>query len=154
MRILYVIALCLLPATALATEGETPFRADSGLTKAEAQLSEGKYMQAMETLSGVVNRRPGDADALTYIGFAWLKMGDTDKAQKYIDRALKYDPKHLGANKYKADIFLMQGKTAQAHEQMQALRMVCGATDCAEIHALQGQMNRAVHSGAGDKNEQ
>jgi tetratricopeptide (TPR) repeat protein len=141
MRFLLVLTCLLLSATARAED--IPFRADSGLTKAEAQLSEGKYTEALETLALVLHRRPADADALAYTGYAWHRLGDNNKAGQFFDRALKYDPKHLGANKYKADMYLANGNVSRAHEQMQVLRMVCGETDCAELNALQGAINRS-----------
>ena len=143
MRLLTAFAiLCLLSTPALAAEGaEFPFRADSGLTKAEAQLGEGKYMQALDTLGNVLKRHPADADALTYTGYAWYKLGEAKKAALHFDRALKYNPKHQGANKYKADILLDNGDFQMAMEQMQVLRMICGSMHCAELDALQSKMN-------------
>jgi Tfp pilus assembly protein PilF len=120
-----------------------PFRADAGLTKAEGQLAEGKFMQALETLGIVMNHRPGDADALTYTGYAWYQLGDAGKATQYFDRALRYDPKHLGANFYRALVYLDDGDFPRALEQAQVLRMTCGNGDCPELDALQSEMNKA-----------
>lgn len=120
-----------------------PFRADSGLTKAEGQIARGDYAQAIETLALILERRPKDADALAYAGYAWLKLGDAKQAVSSIDRALRYDPRHLGANYYKAQLFLAAGDKPRALEQMQVLRMACGAADCPELSALQADLNKA-----------
>lgn len=122
---------------------QVPFRADAGLTKAEAQIARGDYAQAVDTLAGVLARRPSDADALTYAGYAWLKLGDAKQAVGSIDTALRYDPRHLGANYYKARLFLEAGDKPRALEQMQALRMACGGADCPELSALQAELNKA-----------
>jgi len=126
----------------------TPPRSDAGLTKAEGQLAEGKYMQAIQTLSGVLTRHPASADALAYTGVAWRAVGDDAKALMFIDRALKYDPQHLGANKYKAELYLDAGDFPRALEQLQVIRLICGETDCAELDDLQAEMN---HFKKGDR---
>lgn len=124
-----------------AEKPEPLWRADAGLAKAEAQYAEGKYMQAIETLGGVLQRRPGDADALAYLGRAWLEMGDDKKAEAHIDRALAADPKHLGANLCRAELYLKAGDVPRAIEQMQAMRLVCAGLPCAELDALQAKIN-------------
>jgi Tfp pilus assembly protein PilF len=152
---LYIVLFLLLSSSAFAaeeavpvTEAQTvqprplPPRSDSGLVKAEGQLAEGKYMQAIQTLSGVLTRHPSSADALAYIAAAWGALGDDAKAQVFIDRALKYDPTHLGANKVRAEVYLNAGDFQRALEQLQVIRMICGDTDCAEMDELQAEMNR------------
>lgn len=129
---------------------EAPLRADMGLAKAEGQLAEGKYMQALETLGGVLERRPADADALAYSGFAWKSLGDTQRAAEYFDRAIKYDPQHLGANTYRAELFLEAGEFPRAMEQLQAIRVICAGTNCGELDRLQAELN-AHRSGAARK---
>jgi tetratricopeptide (TPR) repeat protein len=146
---LAALLLCLSSFPALA---ETPFRADAGLTKAEAQLAEGKYTQGIDTLAAVLARRPADGDALTYTGYAWMKLGDAKKAAEFFDRALKYDPQHLGANAYRAGLYLDAGDFQRAIEQMQALRIACAGTDCPELDALRARMD-AFKSGGEKKAE-
>ena len=141
MRIL-IAFLLLFSLPARAEEAPPPLRADAGLAVAESQLAQEKYMQALQTLGGVLKRRPEDADALTYIAYAWMSIGETAKAEEYLGRALKRDPRHLGANKYKADLLLEAGEFQRALEQLQVLRLICANTDCAEINALQAELNR------------
>ncbi len=124
------------------TSYPVPFRTDSGLMKAEAQIEEGKYMQAIETLSLVIQRHPGDADAYTYIGFAYDRLGEKRRAAENYGRALKYNPRHLGANKYVADLYLETGDVQRAIEQLQVLKMVCGPSDCAEVNELEFSINK------------
>ncbi len=84
---------------------EIPFREDSGLTKAESLLSDGAYSAAIDTAGDVLKRRPRNADALTYRGYAYMKLGEKDSAIKDFKAALEAEPTHLGANKYMADIY-------------------------------------------------
>ena len=108
---LLFLLLCL-HAPARADDGDcdmpprriVPFRTDAGLTKAETQISEEHYAQAIDTLGGVIARHPVNADAYTYLGYAYRKLGDDAKALENFRRAVQVDPQHLGANKYLADV--------------------------------------------------
>ena len=123
------------------TKRDVPFREDSGLTKAEAQISEGKYMQAIDTLGGVLTRHPASADAYAYLGYAYGKLGDQKRGAENYAHALEIDPRHLGANKYVGDLYLATGDVRRAIEQLQVIKMVCAGMDCAEMDALQADIN-------------
>lgn len=138
--------LLVLVLAAASVKDEVPFRADSGLTKAEYYLATQKYAQAIDEAQNVLKRHPKDGDALTYLGFAYHRLGDLEKAVGFYDRALAVAPHHLGANKYRADLYLEQGNVARAFEQLQVLRSVCGVADCEEINELERAIN-AVKSG-------
>ena len=138
MRIIFIICLMItalaLPARAedapaAAKKSVVLFREDAGLTKAAALLRAAKYAEALDTLDDVLKRHPGNADALTYMGYAYMQMEDFEKATQMIDNALISNPQHLGANAYRADLYLKNGDTARALEQLQVMRTVCGDMD-------------------------
>lgn len=143
LSILFAAPLCVLLLTAASVKDEVPFRADSGLTKAEYFLATQKYAQAIDEAQSVLKRHPKDGDALTYMGFAYHRLGDKEKAVEFFDRALAVSPRHLGANKYRADLYLESGNIPRAFEQLQVLRSVCGAADCEEINELERAINAA-----------
>ncbi len=142
--LLFIAALFL--ATPAHAE-DMPFREDAGLTKAEYLLSAGKYAAALETVSDVLKRHPDNADAYTYRGFAYARLGQPSEAMKNYSIALRINPTHLGANKYLADLYLEKGDLARALEQLQVIRMTCGGTDCAEQDALESAIDQSRHSG-------
>lgn len=123
-------------------KAEVPFREDSGLITAEFYLATGKYAQALETLAAVLARHPESADAYTYRGFAYHKLGDMKKAKENYSRAMKINPAHLGANRYMASLYLAEGDLGRAVEQMQVIRMVCADLSCAELDELEAEVNR------------
>lgn len=131
------------PACAETAQKETPYRSDSGLTKIEYLLSAGQYSAAIQTTGEVLQRHPDSADAYTYRGYAYMHLGDGAAALKDFRRAIKLEPTHLGANKYLGTLYVEVGDTARAIEQLQVLRMTCGNTDCEELRALQGEIDRA-----------
>ena len=144
LKAAFILTLCLGSFAAQAQEekrGEVPFRTDSGLINAEYYLATGKYMQALDVLNGVLLRHPLNADAYTYRGYAYEQMNELKRAKENYDRALQIDPTHLGANKYTGAMLIRAGKLDRAMEQMQAIRLICGATGCAELDELESDMN-------------
>ncbi len=138
---------CAAPAPAAAQwEADTgvtiPRRLDTGLTRAEFYLAEGKYTKALEMLKYVLHRHPESADAYTYRGYAYLQLGDTPKALTSLKRALIIEPRHLGANQYLGQYYIEKGELERAYEQLQVIRMVCGKTDCEEIRVLQSAIDK------------
>jgi Tfp pilus assembly protein PilF len=121
---------------------DVPFREDSGLITAEYYLSTGKYTQALDVLGGVLQRHPQNADAYTYRGYAFQKLGDAKKARESYRMALGLNPRHLGANKYMGNLWLEEGELSRAMEQLQAMIYVCAGTYCAEVDELQNDINR------------
>lgn len=125
-----------------AKKPEVPFRTDSGLINAEYELASGKYMQALDSVAKVLERHPQNADAYVYRGYAYQQLGDIKQAATNYKRALLIDPSHLGALKYMGDLFLIAGELPKAMEQLQAIRIVCGAQDCAEKAELEAAINK------------
>lgn len=150
MRFSFLILAALLltpPALAQQEEApekktEVPFRQDAGLITAEYYLATGKYTQALDVLGGVLQRHADSADAYAYRGYAYGKLGDSRKARENYQKAVVLDPSHLGANKYLANLYLDAGEIDRAMEQMQAIRLICADTGCAELDELQADINR------------
>lgn len=122
-------------------KAEVPFREDSGLINAEYYLSTGKYAQALTVLAAVLKRHPQSADAYTYTGYAYAKLGDMKRATANYKKALEIDPTHLGANRYMAEIYLGMGDLQRAIEQMQVIRMTCAEANCEELDELESEIN-------------
>lgn len=146
MRIISLSVLVLwvlFSVPALADKKENvPFRADSGLISAEYYLATGKYAEALTVLGGVLQRHPNSADAYTYRGYAYDRLGDKSKARENYQKALLLEQDHLGANRYLAGIFLQEGDLTRALEQMQVIRMICGDTACEELDDLRSEINQ------------
>ena len=124
-------------------KSNVPFREDAGLTKAEYFIAQENYTAALQESSAVIKRHPKSADAYVYRALSYKALGEDKKAQADLQKALAYQPTHLGANKYQADLYLENGETARALEQLQVLRMVCGTANCAELNALERDINAA-----------
>lgn len=136
-----ILPLACTPAIASGKKAEVPYREDSGLITAEYYLSTGKYSQALDVLQNVINRHPHSADAFTYRGFAYHKLGDVRRAKENYEKAIQINPTHLGANRYLAATYLEAGDLRRAFEQMQVIRMTCGVQECQELDELEAEIN-------------
>ncbi len=131
-------------APELKIKAEVPYREDSGLTKAEYYLAKDKNAEALEEATNVLKRHPRSADAYTYRGLAYDRLGDAEKAMENYKKAITLNQTHMGANKYLADLYLAEGNLTFAIEQMQVLRLACGrSADCPEMESLQSAINKA-----------
>ena len=150
MRLLILVALSFIlvlpafaeaPAPDVPKKAEVPFREDSGLITSEYYLATGKYAQALEVVAGVLARHPECADAYTYRGFAYEKLGDVKKAKEAYGKAIEINPTHLGANRYLAGLYLKEGDLARSMDILQVIRMTCGDVACQELDELQADLN-------------
>lgn len=148
MRLVLALVVMLIAATPSAiaevsVRDNVPFRQDSGLTKAEYFISTQKYAQAINEAEGVVKRQGPNADAYTYAGIAYERLGDDKKAFDNFRRALMVSPTHLGANTYLMQHYIASGNMPKAIEQLQVIRAVCGASGCEELNEAESAINNA-----------
>lgn len=126
----------------VAKSAAVPFRTDAGLITAEYYLATGKYTQALDVIGGVLQRHAQNADAYTYRGYAYQKLGDLKKARESYRTALSLNPSHLGANKYMGNLWLEENQLNRAMEQLQAMIYICAGSYCAEVDELQNDINK------------
>jgi tetratricopeptide (TPR) repeat protein len=130
-------------SASVSVKEEVPFRLDSGLTKAEYFIARQKYAEALSESQAVIRRHGPQADAYTYLGLSFQRLGDNKQAAENYARALALAPTHLGANGYMALLHIENGDMPKAIEQMQVLRAVCGASGCEELIAVESAINAA-----------
>jgi len=136
--LLLITILHLHPAHA---EENIPLRTDSGLIKTEQLLASGNFTAAINSADNVIKRHKNNADAFAYKAYAYYKLGEKENALRNFKYALKAYPNHLGANKYLASIYIDGGHIAQALEQLQVIRMICGNSNCIEIEMIEREID-------------
>ena len=147
------LLLCFLTMPALAevrVRDNVPFRQDSGLSKAEYFIATHKYAQAISEAEAVVKRHGPSADAYTYAGLAYARLGDAKKARDNYRRALMVSPTHLGANTSMMQHYLAAQDMPHALEQLQVIRAVCGSSGCEELAEAESAINAARRGDAPD----
>ena len=127
-------------ATAFAAGGggsdATPAKpADPNYVRAKAMIEARDYANAVPLLQQVVAKDPKNADAYNLMGYATRKSGNANGSLQYYQQALAIDPRHLGANEYIGEAYLMLDQPAQADQHLARLDSLC-VFGCAEYRML------------------
>jgi predicted Zn-dependent protease len=103
--------------------------------RAKAMIEAKSYKEAIPLLQQVVAKEPRNADAYNLLGFATRKTGNPQGSLQYYNTALQIDPKHLGANEYIGEAYLMLDQPQQAEQHLARLDQLC-VFGCAEHREL------------------
>jgi predicted Zn-dependent protease len=109
--------------------------ADPTFGRAKAMIDAKDYKGALPLLQQVVAKEPKNADAYNLIGYATRKSGDPNGSLQYYNYALTLDPKHLGANEYIGEAYLMLDQPQQAEQHLARLDSLC-VFGCVEQRTL------------------
>ncbi len=122
-----------LPASAMPTM--TPSNDSNDYGDGEKAVKEGRYQDAVNSFTKVVQREPDNANAHNYLGFSLRKLGQFDKAQAHYRTALQIEPNHKAALEYYGELFLQIKDLPRAEEQLARLERVCpsGCTERSEL---------------------
>lgn len=99
--------------------------ADPTFARAKAMIEAKDYKGALPLLQQVVAKEPKNADAYNLMGYATRKSGDPNGSLQYYNYALTLDPKHLGANEYIGEAYLMLDQPKQAEQHLARLDSLC-----------------------------
>ena len=130
-----LLAMALAPAWVLAdggggggssgSGGSRSSAADPQYNAAVSAIKAQDYAKAIDLLQGYVARSPEDANGENWLAYSYRKSGQLDAAFEHYDKALKIDPKHLGAHEYMGEAYLMVGNLAKAEEHLKILDKLC-----------------------------
>jgi Tfp pilus assembly protein PilF len=109
--------------------------ADPNFARAKAMIEARDYANSIPLLQQVVAKDPKNADAYNLLGFATRKSGNPQGSLQYYTQALQIDPKHLGANEYIGEAYLMLDQPQQAAQHLARLDQLC-VFGCAEHREL------------------
>jgi len=108
---------------------------DPDYGRAKAMIEAKNYAAAIPVLQQVVAKNPKNADGYNLLGFATRKSGNPQGSLQHYTTALQIDPKHLGANEYIGEAYLMLGQLPQAEQHLARLDQLC-VFGCAEYREL------------------
>jgi tetratricopeptide (TPR) repeat protein len=74
---------------------------------------------------------PNNADINNLLGYSARNLKQYKPAATYYVKALKIDPKHLGALEYQGELFMLTKKTSDAKKNLAKLKSLCGV-NCEE----------------------
>ena len=119
--------------------------ADERVSKARMWIRDDNTTQAILVLQEVVDKQPGNADAINYLAYAYRKSGNYLDALSTYRTALDIDPEHKGAHEYIGQAYLEIGNLGEAEKHLAALDSIC-TFGCAEYTSLKQAVERVKGS--------
>jgi tetratricopeptide (TPR) repeat protein len=103
----------------------------SELTAIRILINSEKYTTALTSLKSADKSYPNNADVNNLLGYTSRKLKQYPQAGTYYTKALKIDPKHLGALEYQGELFMILKKISSAKSNLAKIKAICG-TSCEE----------------------
>lgn len=107
----------------------------SGYERAVDLIESSGYEKAIRILEKLNREDPGNADVLNMLGYAHRKLGRLEPAFGFYRDALAIEPRHLGANEYLGELYLLTDELAKAEERLAELAAAC-PSGCEEREEL------------------
>ena len=108
--------------------------------QASAKADATDYRGAMTILDKIIAKDPRNPDALNLMGFCERKLGNTDEALEYYEKALAIKPNHVGANEYLVELYLEMKNLPKAEERLKVLAKACN--NCEETQELKEKIEK------------
>jgi Flp pilus assembly protein TadD len=114
------------PAPSVAAKNVT-----TELTKIRTLIAAKNFSAALSALKVADKDFPNNADINNLLGYSARNLKQYKPAATYYAKALKIDPKHLGALEYQGELFMLTKKTSDAKKNLAKLKSLCGV-NCEE----------------------
>ena len=98
----------------------------SELATIRALIAKKDFTAALAALKIADKDFPSNADINNLLGYSARNLKQYKPAATYYTKALKIDPKHLGALEYQGELFMLTKKTADAKKNLAKLKSLCG----------------------------
>ena len=118
------LSVLALPAAGMDTE-PTPPPPSGDHAAGQRAIENRDWEGAIRSLTAAEKNQPGSADIQNLLGFAYRNSGQLEPAFRHYERALKLDPRHLGAHEYVGEAYLMTKNLAKAEAHLAALERIC-----------------------------
>ena len=89
------------------------------------EVSNGNYQLAIKYLLKAAKTSPDNPDVYNLLGFSHRKLDKLEESFMYYNRALKLNPRHLGANEYIGELYLRTNNLQKAEEHLKILDDIC-----------------------------
>ena len=89
------------------------------------EVSNGNYQLAIKYLLKAAKTSPDNPDVYNLLGFSHRKLDNLEESFMYYNRALKLNPRHLGANEYIEELYLRTNNLKKAEEHLKILDDIC-----------------------------
>jgi len=111
------------PAPSVAAKNVT-----TELTKIRTLIAAKNFSAALSALKVADKDFPNNAGINNLLGYSARNLKQYKPAATYYAKALKIDPKHLGALEYQGELFMLTKKTSDAKKNLAKLKSLCGVS--------------------------
>ena len=105
------------------------------------EVSNGNYQLAIKYLLKAAETSPDNPDVYNLLGFSQRKLDKLEESFMYYNRALKLNPRHLGANEYIGELYLRTNNLKKAEEHLKILDDIC-FFGCGEYNDLKESIGK------------
>ena len=119
------------PAKTTPTPSVAVKNVNTELTKIRSLIEAKNFSAALTALQAADKTFPNNADINNLLGYSARNLKQYKPAATYYAKALKIDPKHLGALEYQGELFMLTKKTSDAKKNLSKLKSLCGV-NCEE----------------------
>jgi len=137
-----------LPALAMMSTDPAPTAKSKTYSEGERLVKAKDYAKAIPVLEKALMEDVRDADANNLLGYSYRKMGNTQSALNYYQRALQLNPNHRGANEYLGQLYVEMKDLPKAEERLAKLGTLCAPATCEEYRDLKQSIDQAKAGGA------
>lgn len=131
------------PAIAMISNDPPPTAKGRNYTEGERLVKAKEYAKAIPVLEKALADNVRDADANNLLGYSYRKMGNSQSALTYYQRALQLDPNHKGANEYLGQLYVEMKDLPKAEERLAKLATLCPPATCEEYRDLKQAIDQA-----------
>lgn len=152
MGVLLASAVVLaLPAAAMVSTDPGPAPKGRNYVEGERLVKAKEYAKAIPVLERALSDDVRDADATNLLGYSYRKLGNTQSALAYYQRALQLNPNHKGANEYLGQLYVEMKDLPKAEERLAKLATLCPPATCEEYRDLKQAIDQAKAGSAGPR---
>lgn len=142
LRAFFAASVLYLGSVSMTLAVDTPTKQDApDLTAVRALIKAKDFVAARDQLFRIVDKTQ-HADVYNLLGFSLRKSGDHRNALTYYQKALDFDPDHLGALEYLGELYVETKQPEKAKEQRAKLAKLC-PKGCEELEDLDKAMRDA-----------
>lgn len=128
-------------AGAVDVPNRNPAVEERAMRQARDAIAQKNWARAAQLLEDHVKAYPEDADAHNLMGYTQRHLGRFDLSLAAYERALAFDPQHLGAHEYMGMLMLTLGQRDRALQLLSNLEQLCQTPCEARL-----QLQRAIES--------
>ena len=111
----------------------------------KAALQQENWEDAILLFEEALKDLSGSADVQNFLGYAYRKSGNLNKALEHYGLALEINPDHKGALEYLGEAYITLGDLSNANVQLQRLKRICSPIPCEEVKELELAIKRATN---------